>query len=177
LGNAQRNETKDDTKMATGNIVGKGLYLEFIPVDTDPSEVATKVLQVLFTPEGFDEKGDYAQFAMCSRTIADYSPRKQWRVTKAGVNNKDTLVSGIPMTPVNAQEHALKMIEKFTKTMERDLFASADKSPVWKLRGKPIAVEITSFDLLEINQFSAPNPALRRIQKCRVALDFPEKLV
>ena len=36
--------------MATGNIVGKGLYLEFIPVDTDPSEVATKVLQVLFTP-------------------------------------------------------------------------------------------------------------------------------
>lgn len=163
--------------MATGNIVGKGLYLEFIPVDTDPSEVASKVLQVLFTPEGFDENGDYTQFAMCSRTIADYSPRKQWRVTKAGVNNKDTLVSGIPMTSVNAQEHALKMIEKFTRTMEKDLFASVDNSPVWKLRGKPIAVEITSFDLVEINQFSAPNPALRRIQKCRVALDFPEKLV
>lgn len=163
--------------MATGNIVGKGLYLEFIPSNEDATSVASKVLQVLFTPEGFDEAGNYTQFAMCSRTIADYSPRKQWRVSKAGVNNKETLMSGLPMNSANAQEQGLKMIEMFTKTIEKSVFASADSTPVWKLRGKPIAVEITSFDLNEINQFTAPNPALRRIQKCRVALDFPEKLV
>lgn len=163
--------------MATGNIIGKGLYLEFVPAGEDATSVTSKVLQILFTPEGFDEAGNYTQFAMCSRTIADYSPRKQWRVSKAGVNNKETLMSGLPMNSANAQELGLKMIEHFTKTIEKSVFSSADNSLVWKLRGKPIAVEITSFDLNEINQFTAPNPALRRIQKCRVALDFPEKLV
>jgi hypothetical protein len=163
--------------MATGNIVGKGLYLEFVPSNEDATGVTSKVLQVLFTPEGFDEAGNYTQFAMCSRTIADYSPRKQWRVSKAGVNNKETLMSGLPMNSANAMETGMKMIEMFTKTIEKSVFASADKSPVWKLRGKPIAVEITSFDLNDINAWTAPNPALRRIQKCRVALDFPEKLV
>lgn len=163
--------------MATGNIIGKGLYLEFIPVDANPTEVSSKVLQVLFTPEGYDENGEYTQFAMCSRTIADYSPRKQWRVTKCGSDNKATLTSGVPLSGVEAQELGMKMIERFTKSVEKAVFAGSDSEPVWKLRGKPIAVEITSFDLVEINSWSAPNPALRRIQKCRVALDFPEKLV
>jgi hypothetical protein len=165
--------------MTTGKIVGKGLYLEFVPADqSDTMAVASKVLQVLFTPEGFDEAGNYVQFSMCSRTIADYSPRKQWRVTKAGVNNKDALTSGEIVGSVNAQELGLKMVERFIKSVEKAVFPNADTtSPAWKLRGKPIAVEITSFDLAEINSFSAPNPALRRLQKCRVALDFPEKLV
>lgn len=162
--------------MATGNIVGKGLYLEFVPVNEDATSVTSKVLQVLFTPEGYDENGVYTQFSMCSRTIADYSPRKQWRVTKCGSDNKERLASGT-LTSVEAQEQAMAMIGRFTKSIEKAVFASAGDEPVWKLRGKPIAVEITSFDLVEINSWSAPNPALRRIQKCRVALDFPEKLV
>lgn len=161
--------------MATGKIIGKGLYLEFVPVDqTDPMAVATKVLQVLFTPEGVDEQGNYAQFAMCSRTIADYSPRKQWRVTKCG---KDNTTKFGTVTSIEAQELGMEMIARFTRAVEKAVYPSGTGEAVWKLRGKPIAIEITSFDLEEINKFSAPNPALRRIQKCRVALDFPEKLV
>jgi len=159
--------------MATGSIVGNGLYLEFIPTN-DPT--STKVMQVLFTPEGFDEKGVYTEFAMHSRTVADYSPRKQWRVSKCGTSNKSVLTSGVPITGTDAQEMALKMIERFTKAVEKAVYNSAGEA-VWELRSKPIAVEITTFDLVEVNEWKTPAPALRRIQKCRVALDFPEKLV
>ncbi len=159
--------------MATGTIVGKGLYLEFVPA-TDPT--STKVMQVLFTPEGFDEKGTYTQFSMHSRTISETSPRKQWRITKCGTENQ-TLLSGTdPIGQVKAQELAVQMVERFEKSLQKAV-APTSATPVWKLRGKPIAVEITSFDLAEVNDWKTPLPALRRIQKCRVALDFPEKLV
>jgi hypothetical protein len=159
--------------MATGTIVGKGLYLEFVPA-TDPT--STKVMQVLFTPEGFDEKGVYTQFSMHSRTISETSPRKQWRITKCGTENQ-TLLSGTdPIGQVKAQELAVQMVERFDKSLQKAVMPDP-KNPTWKLRGKPIAVEITSFDLLEVSEWKTPLPALRRIQKCRVALDFPEKLV
>jgi hypothetical protein len=158
--------------MATGTIVGKGLYLEFVPTDTTTS---TKVMQVLFTPEGIDEAGNYVQFSMHSRTISETSPRKQWRITKCGTENKELLSLG-SVGQVKAQELAVQMVERFEKSLERAVMP--DKTnPTWKLRSKPIAVEITSFDLSEITDWKTPLPALRRIQKCRVALDFPEKLV
>lgn len=159
--------------MATGTIVGKGLYLEFVPADT----TSNKVMQVLFTPEGYDEKGTYTQFSMHSRTISDTSPRKQWRITKCGTENH-TLLSGTdPIGQVKAQELAVQMVERFEKSLQKAVVPNPSNPAVWKLRSKPIAVEITSFDLAEVNDWKTPLPALRRIQKCRVALDFPEKLV
>jgi len=159
--------------MATGTIVGKGLYLEFVPA-TDPT--STRVMQVLFTPEGIDEKGNYVQFSMHSRTISDTSPRKQWRITKCGTENQALLTSGDPIGQTKAQELAVQMVERFEKSLHKAVVPDS-KTPAWKLRGKPIAVEITSYDLLEVSEWKTPLPALRRIQKCRVALDFPEKLV
>mgnify|MGYP006278699543 CR=1 FL=1 len=159
--------------MATGTIVGKGLYLEFVPA-TDPT--STRVMQVLFTPEGMDEKGTYVQFSMHSRTISDTSPRKQWRITKSGTDNSTLLKGTDPIGQVKAQELAVQMVERFEKSLQKAVMPDP-KKPTWKLRGKPIVVEITSFDLLEVSEWKTPLPALRRIQKCRVALDFPEKLV
>lgn len=160
--------------MATGTIVGKGLYLEFVPAN-DPT--STKVMQVLFTPEGIDENGNYAQFSMHSRTVADHSPRKQWRITKCGTDNKTLLTSGEVIGQTKAQELAVQMIDRYEKSLKKAVAPDATKPVEWALRGKPIAVEITSFDLVEVNEWKTPAPALRRIQKCRVALDFPEKLV
>ncbi len=159
--------------MAVGTIVGKGLYLEFVP--TTPKS-GNPVLQLLFTPEGFDEKGAYTPFCLHSRTISENSPRKQWRVTKCGTDNKELLASGEPVGQVKAQELAVQMLERFEMSVQKAIFPKGTDAE-WSLRSKPIAVEITSFDLLEVTEYNAPAPALRRIQKCRVALDFPEKLV
>lgn len=159
--------------MATGTIVGKGLYLEFVPA-TDPT--STRVMQILFTPEGMDENGNYVQFSMHSRTISDTSPRKQWRITKSGTDNSPLLSGTDPIGQTKAQELAVQMVERFEKSLQKAVIADP-ANPTWKLRGKPIAVEITSFDLAEVSDWKTPMPALRRIQKCRVALDFPEKLV
>lgn len=160
--------------MATGTIVGKGLYLEFVPAD----KTSTRVLQVLFTPEGYDEKGNFAQFSLHSRTVSEHSPRKQWRITRCGMDNKTALTSGAPLAPERVQELGTVMVERFQRSILKAVFPrTGDSTPEWVLRSKPIAIEITSFDLLEVNEWKTPAPALRRIQKCRVALDFPEKLV
>jgi hypothetical protein len=158
--------------MATGTIVGKGLYLEFVPAEP---KTGNPVLQLLFTPEGYDEQGRYVQFCLHSRTISENSPRKQWRITKCGVDNSPLFTAGEPIGQTKAQEQTLGMIERFEQSVRKAIFPKG--SAEWQLRSKPIAVEITSFDLSEISEWKTPAPALRRIQKCRVALDFPEKLV
>lgn len=159
--------------MAVGTIVGKGLYLEFVP--TTP-KAGNPVLQLLFTPEGFDENGQYVQFSLHSRTISETSPRKQWRITKCGVDNKELLSAGSPVGQTTAQDKVLGMLDRFEVSVRKAIFPKGTDAE-WTLRSKPIAVEITSFDLAEISGWKTPAPALRRIQKCRVALDFPEKLV
>lgn len=159
--------------MATGTIVGKGLYLELVPATP---KSGNPVLQLLMTPEGYNEQGEYVQFSLHSRTISENSPRKQWRVTKCGTDNKELLTSGSPAGQVKAQELAIQMVERFDQSIRKAVFPKGEEAE-WVLRSKPIAVEITSFDLSEVSEWKTPAPALRRIQKCRVALDFPEKLV
>jgi hypothetical protein len=148
-----------------GKIIGKGLYLEF----TYPE--STAITQVLFTPEGRNANGRYVQFAMLSRTISETSPRKQWRVNFCGTNNEALM--GDPEPIANADELVSGMTTRFAKAVERMVSAN----PAMKLRSKPISLEITSIDLNEVIDYKPPTPALRRLQKARVALDFPEKLV
>jgi hypothetical protein len=158
--------------MATGTIVGKGLYLEFIPADLTSG--VTRVMQVLFTPEGIGESKDYVPFAMHSRTVSESSPRKQWRVTRSPQQNRDIVLGSAGLgSPAEANTFAVEMISRFEKSLSN----AVNGGSKWVLRSKPIAVEITSIDLDEVLAYKTPAPALRRIQKCRVALDFPEKLV
>lgn len=153
---------------ATGQIVGLGLYLELVPTSTDDK----RTTQILFTPEGYDINGNYVQFAMLSRTISDWSPRKQWRVNFSGIDNKELLSS--PSTDPEALATRLaEMTTRFEKSLDRFL-AGQEKGIV--LRSTPIALEITSIDLSEVRELKAPIPALRRLQKARVSLGFPEKL-
>ena len=45
------------------------------------------------------------------------------------------------------------------------------------LRGsRPIVFEMTDVDFTDVRSWKAPASALRRIQKARVAIGFPEKL-
>ena len=153
------------TASKAGLIVGKGLYLEF----TYPE--STAITQILFTPEGKNSQGKYVQFAMLSRTVSENSPRKQWRVNFCGTSNEATL--GDLTTLTNPETAVEGMTSRFNKALERMVTAN----PAMTLRKKPIVIEITSLDLDEVADFKPPTPALRRLQKARVSLDFPEKLV
>jgi hypothetical protein len=110
---------------------------------------------------------------MLSRTISETSPRKQWRVNFSMVDNTSLLTSTSPIADDVAQETAKGMTTRFEKSLERFLAGTSDIV----LRKTPIAVEITSLDLSEVREYKAPIALLRRIQKARVSLGFPEKLV
>lgn len=152
---------------ATGQIVGLGLYLELVPNSADDK----RATQILFTPEGYDINGNYVQFAMLSRTISDWSPRKQWRVNFSGIDNKELLSTTIDLSTIDTRLG--DMTARFEKSLERFL-TSQDKGIT--LRSKPIVLEITSIDLAEVRELKAPIAGLRRLQKARVSLGFPEKL-
>jgi hypothetical protein len=108
---------------------------------------------------------------MMSRTISETSPRKQWRVNFCGTSN-EAVLNDLSLVG-NPEELVEGMTTRFAKAVERMVSAN----PTMKLRSKPISLEITSLDLNEVAEWKAPAPALRRLQKARVALDFPEKLV
>jgi hypothetical protein len=155
--------------MTTGQIVGLGLYLELVPKNAEDK----RTTQILFTPEGFDVNGNYVQFAMLSRTISDWSPRKQWRINLSGIDNRAyfAVPSGTTTAPEVSDEVLTTMTTRFEKSLERYLAGQEVE-----LRSKPIVVEITSIDLADVREYKAPTPALRRLQKARVSLGFPEKL-
>jgi hypothetical protein len=155
------------TTATTGQIVGLGLYLELVPNSADDK----RATQILFTPEGYDINGNYVQFAMLSRTISDWSPRKQWRVNFSGIDNKELLSTTIDLSTIDTRLG--DMTARFEKSLERFL-TSQDKGIT--LRSKPIVLEITSIDLAEVRELKAPIAGLRRLQKARVSLGFPEKL-
>jgi hypothetical protein len=152
---------------ATGQIVGLGLYLELVPNSADDK----RATQILFTPEGYDINGNYVQFAMLSRTISDWSPRKQWRVNFSGIDNKELLSTTLDLSTIDTRLG--DMTARFEKSLERFL-TSQEKGIM--LRSKPIVLEITSIDLAEVRELKAPIAGLRRLQKARVSLGFPEKL-
>lgn len=158
----------------TDKVRGLGLYLELVP--TKGSMVGKKTTQILFTPEGIDEKGNYVKFAMFSRTVSDWSPRKQWRATFSLQNNNEAVLTGLPIPEESLEVLTESMVSRFRKSLENYLASNVDEEMVLR-GGKPIVLEITSLDLDEVSNYKAPAPALRRLQKVRLALGLPEKLV
>lgn len=152
----------------TDKIVGKALYLELVPKDKSKTNLAT---QILFTPEGMDESGTYVRMAIHTRTISDWSPRKQWRVSFGRANNQPAVSTGQTLDENVANELATQMLADYTGTLTRQINYEME------LRKTPIVVEVSTLDLAEIKDWKTPPALLRRIQKARVALDFPEKVL
>lgn len=152
----------------TDKIVGKALYLELVPKEAKDAgqNLAT---QILLTPEGFTDAGEYVQMALHSRTVSDWSPRKQWRVNFTRVSNKELF--GAPIAQTTAQEKAVEMATFVESIIKRQLGYEM------VLRKTPIVVEVSTIDLAEIKDWKTPPALLRRIQKARVALNFPEKVL
>lgn len=136
-------------------VMGMGIYLEL------PNANGDQATQILITPEGKNEKGQEVPMAINTRTISDWSPRKQWRQTF--MRPEATLFT--------AEEKALSMSDQIERILKRQM-----KFGLTTLRGsRPIVFELTDTDFTDILNWKAPASALRRIQKTRLALGFPEK--
>jgi hypothetical protein len=136
---------------------GVGLYLE---LTNDKNNQTT---QILITPQGKTEKGDDVDFAVIYRTVSEWSPRKQWRTNFSRLSAEAKAMS--------AQDQALKMSDTAEGLLKRQVMYGMT------LVKQPIAFELTDIDFTDISQWKAPASALRRIQKARVSLGMPEKLV
>lgn len=137
-------------------VMGMGIYLEF------PNEKGDQTTQILITPQGKNEKGSEVEMAIITRTVSDWSPRKQWRTSWVRADKEI----------VNPEEKALAMAEQVERTLLRQMMYGLKN-----LRGsRPIVFEMTDVDFTDVSDWKAPASALRRIQKTRVAIGFPEKL-
>jgi len=137
-------------------VSGMGIYLEF--------PKGRQTYQFLITPEGKNEKGEEVAMAITYRSIADHSPRSQWRVNFIRPDkNVETM---------SAQDKALNMSGKVEEHLKRQMKWGA----IEELRSRPITFELTDVDFTDVSKWKAPASALRRIQKARVSLGFPEKL-
>lgn len=139
-------------------VMGMGIYLEF------PKDEGKQTTQILITPQGKTEKGEVVDMAVIARTVSDWSPRKQWRV--------NMVRPSAPAETMSADDKALDMAGQVERVIKRQM-AYGLKS----LRGaRPIVFEMTDVDFTEVRSWKAPASALRRIQKARVSIGFPEKL-
>jgi hypothetical protein len=139
-------------------IMGRGIYLEF------PNDKGDQTTQILITPQGTNEKGEPVDMAIVSRTVSEWSPRKQWRMNRIRIDKE--------MATLAPEDKALNMAEQVERTLKRQMMYGLKT-----LRGnRPIVFEMTDVDFTDVRDYKAPASALRRIQKTRVALGFPEKL-
>lgn len=153
-------EVADAVSMAEASnkpvVSGMGIYMEF--------PKGTSTTQVLITPEGKNEKGEEVPMAFTHRTIADYAPRKQWRVSFIRPDKE--------VETMSAQDKAINTSGKIEEFLKRQMkWGTLDE-----LRSRPIVFEMTDVDFTDVSLWKAPASALRRIQKARVSLGFPEKL-
>lgn len=143
-------------------LVGMGIYLEL------PNARGDQTTQIMITPEGKTEKGEEVPMGVISRTVAEWSPRAQWRTSFIRPSAKTPEELALMTTTSTATDFA----EQVERIVKRQMMYGSST-----LRNKPIVFELTDVDYTDILGWKAPASALRRIQKARVALTFPEKLV
>lgn len=162
------------------------------------------VRQVILFPEHTDEVGNVRPAAIWERVVSKHSPRSQWNHTIISrLVRKPTaeeLAKGdyhISFDTYTSDEYkALTDREKFesavftlTQKLKGELvdtYSAEDENgerivkatQTWILRdSKPIVVEVTDEDMSSARSYTTPQAVIRRINKARNAVGFPEKLV
>lgn len=144
-------------------VVAKGIYLEFVRTTGAGYDETT---QHLIIPTGTTPQGNEVGSLTISRSVNKWSPRAQWRFNFADRHSTATYTN---------QERVTNSVTSVTNNLKRMVYYSNNEL---SLRGgKPIAFEITDVDYTDIEKWATPSALMRRIQKTRIALGFPEKLV
>jgi hypothetical protein len=136
-------------------VVGKGIYLELL------SEDEKQTTQVIVTPEGINDKGVAVSMALIYRTISDWSPRRQWRVTFVRPDKDKNPAENTDAMSVEVMKWIERQVRYGYKTLRNNT---------------PIVFEVSNIDLTDVADWKAPAPALRRVMKARTALGFPNEL-
>jgi hypothetical protein len=116
--------------------------------------------------------------------VSKHSPKAQWRKTIGNYDystGKDVSKSALNIVPElsEAKKVAVESINSIVNFLGRSFmtYESEGNKLSTQLRKKPIVVEVTSDDIQDSIDYKTPSALVRRIQKARVSLDFPEKLV
>ena len=153
---------------AQQTLAGQALYLEMTNSKGDTA-------QILLVPMGIID-GKVSQPAMLRRTLTQWSPRAQWQIDKIQTSPVPTVPSGTTatfgtMSDEEAQQLSLEVLapirNQLSYLMEKD----------WKLRNdKPLVVEVSQQDLIDVINWSSPQGLLRRVLRTRKEAGFPEEL-
>jgi len=154
------------------NYVGKALYLEF--------RKGVNTAQIILTPEGITDKGEYVPSGTWRRQISTWSPKKPWRVYPAGstefLTKRKTETAENKSIPEElskelAKTYGYELLVELSATLN-NLFNSE-----WKLYEKPIVLDFSQEDLAHTQSWDTPTALIRRILRARKELGFSEELL
>jgi hypothetical protein len=153
---------------AQQTLAGQALYLEMSNAKGDTA-------QILLVPMGIID-GKVSNPVMLRRTLTQWSPRAQWQIDKIQTSPVPTVPIGTTatfgtMSDEETQQLSLEVLapirNQLSYLMEKD----------WKLRNdKPLVVEVSQQDLIDVSKWSSPQGLLRRVLRTRKEAGFPEEL-
>lgn len=188
-------------------VVGKAIYLELTPILDEDGKPLTRgwggtssVRQLLLFPTGTTSEGhQILQPEVFYRTLSSYSPRAQWHSHTCSPHPTEQEIE--EELAKNPEKRYLTIeypdFDTYTLETKNAMYARSLKNFIagqtldynwdydtstqvwfeaWKIRAK-FAVEITDKDMGDLRKGRTPQAVIRRTNKARVYLGFPEKLV
>jgi hypothetical protein len=124
--------------------------------------------QVLLTPQVLNPvKDSMLKPYIISRKVSEMSPRKSWRYSSGPrhpfIDKAETI------------SHAVEIAVAHLKWVTPLLAGYV--SGGWKLVNAPIAVEMTTDDLMDVAEKKTPAALLRRVTKSRLEAGYPETVI
>jgi hypothetical protein len=153
---------------AQQTLAGQALYLEMSNAKGDTA-------QLLLVPMGIID-GKVSQPVMLRRTLTQWSPRAQWQLDKIQTRQVPTIPSGTTATfGTMSNEEAQALSLEVLSPIRNQLSYLMEKG--WTLRNdKPLVVEVSQQDLIDVDKWSSPQGLLRRVLRTRKEAGFPEEL-
>lgn len=145
-------------------VQGQALYLEF--------RKAYSTIQVLITPEGYNEAGQITPAMFYRRMLTNVKPKKRWNVFNLRDNLTRLAEDGAYVDANEVPEAISKRANYLYGYMEglvRGGYASVSDDPIY--------VEVTKEDLTLIGNRDTPIKVINRVKACRSALNYPEAVV
>jgi hypothetical protein len=138
---------------STKSVQGSAFYAEF----TNPYG---NVFQIFITPDGINEVGELVTATAFTRTLSEAKPKRQWRATKLGrqiVNDEGVATPESREARLTALEYTIRRL-----------------STQYTLVVKPLFVEVSKKDLLDVGLGKTPIKVTYRIGQTRSAQGFPD---
>ena len=136
------------------SVQGSAFYAEF-------TNSYGHVFQIFITPDGVNEVGELVTATAFTRTLSEAKPKRQWRASKLG-------------RQVVSPEDGTARLEFLASRLSVIEYTVRRLSTQYTLVGKPLFVEVSKKDLLDVGLGKTPIKVTYRIGQTRSAQGFPE---